>query len=320
MTDPTGPAFVLLGLGARRLRDAADRARLADGAAAAARARGHADVTVVECQDAPALRATSREAAAAGAGLVVAVGGDGTVREVAGVLAGSGVPLGIVPAGTGNLLATTLGVPRDAAAALSTLRTDEPRPVDVGEASWSGAGAGHPAGTSAFVVAAGVGLDARFLAAASGEAKRRYGIGAYLVAALGQATDLRPRPTTLLVDGERHDSESIIVLVASAGELIPGLLGPRLPLRPDDGMLHVFVVRGGVVGSVVGTLELLAAGSPGRTPTGSAWRFAAREVVVDIEADPPEPIEVDGDPVGRGRLEARIRSGAVRVLAPPIRS
>jgi len=273
-------------------------------------------VTVVECRDTAELQATTSEAVEGAVGLVVAIGGDGTVRDTAGVLAGSAIPLGIVPAGTGNLLAATLGVPRDAAAALAALRDGEPRSIDLGEASWAGAATGEPAGSSAFVVATGAGLDARFLAAASAEAKRRYGIGAYLAAALAQATDLRPRPTTLVVDGQRHETESIVVLIANAGELIPGLLRPRLPVRPDDGWLHVFVVRGGVVGSVIGALELLAAGEAGRTATGSASRFSAREVIVEIDVDPPDPVQVDGDRVGAGRLEARVRPGAVRILVP----
>lgn len=271
---------------------------------------------MVECRDTAELQATTSEAVEGGVGLVVAIGGDGTVRDTAGVLAGSAIPLGIVPAGTGNLLAATLGVPRDAAAALAALRDGEPRSIDLGEASWAGAATGEPAGSSAFVVATGAGLDARFLAAASAEAKRRYGIGAYLAAALAQATDLRPRPTTLVVDGQRHETESIVVLIANAGELIPGLLRPRLPVRPDDGWLHVFVVRGGVVGSVIGALELLAAGEAGRTATGSASRFSAREVIVEIDVDPPDPVQVDGDRVGAGRLEARVRPGAVRILVP----
>ena len=315
MPDPSGPALVAVGLGARRLRDPARREQLARAAAEAARARGHRDVTIVECADAAALRVATGEAAAGGIGLVVAVGGDGTVREVVGGLSEQGIPLGIVPAGTGNLLAAALGLPRRIETALAALRTAEPRSIDHGEAEWSGS-ADQPPGSSPFVVATGAGLDARFVSAASGEAKRRYGIGAYLVAALAQATDLRPRPTTIVADGVRHDTASIVVLIANAGELIPGLLGPRLPVRPDDGWLHVFVVRGGVVGSALGALELLAAGEPGRSATGSAMRLKAREVSVEIDVDPPDPVQVDGDRVGAGRLTARLRPSAVLVLAP----
>ena len=96
--------------------------------------------------------------------------------------------------------------------------------------------------------------------------------------------------------------------IANAGELIPGLLGPRLPVRPDDGWLHVFVVRGGVVGSVArGARAALGRRTPGRTTTGSAWRLTAHEVSVEIDVEPPDPVQVDGDRVGTGRLEARLR-------------
>jgi diacylglycerol kinase family enzyme len=110
----------------------------------------------------------------------------------------------------------------------------------------------------------------------------------------------------------------VLVLIANAGELLPGLLAPRLPILPDDGLLHVFVLRGGLVGSVVGALELLAVADPGRTPTGSALRTAGREVSVEIDVDPPDPVQVDGDRVGSGRLEARVRPSAVRVLVPAV--
>jgi diacylglycerol kinase family enzyme len=314
MADPGGRALVVLGLGASRLHDPTARDDLTREAVRGARERGHAAVEVVPCADAAALRATVAEAADDGVGLVVAVGGDGTVREAAGVLVDRGIPLAIVPAGTGNLLASTLGIPRGSAGAIATVAHGAPRAIDVGEASWTSALDDGPT-RSPFVVACGTGLDARLVGAAPAAAKRRFGIGAYLVAAIGQALDLRPRPAHLVVDGEAIETEAIVVLVANAGELLPGLLGPRLPLRPDDGRLHVFVVRGGVVGSVVAALELLAAGV-GPTPTGQGLRLTATSVEVDIDVEPPEPVQVDGDRVGHGRLTARIRPAAVPVIVP----
>jgi diacylglycerol kinase family enzyme len=313
----TGPALIVLGLGASGLHDPAARDRLALAAADAARRRGHRDATVVACPDAAALRTTVVAAVSDGVGLVVAIGGDGTVREAAGGVAGSGTALAIVPAGTGNLLAAALAVPGDVAGAMTTIATGSVRRMDVGRASWGVVGGTDEGrGRSPFVVACGAGLDARFVEAASGEAKRRFGIGAYLGAALAQITDLRPRPTQVVVDGEAVETESVVVLVANAGELIPGVLGPRLPVRPDDGWLHVFVVRGGLVGSLVGALELLAAASPGPTSTRSGQRWLARAVSVRVDVEPPEPIQVDGDRVGEGSLEATIEPGAVQVVVP----
>jgi diacylglycerol kinase family enzyme len=310
-----GPALVVLGLGASGLHDPAARTRLGREASDAARARGHRETAIVECPDAATLRTTVSAAAAGGVGLIVAVGGDGTVREAAGAIAGTASELAIVPAGTGNLLATTLGIPRGSRAAMSTIRSGSIRAVDLGRARW-GSGAAADSGESAFVVACGAGLDARFVDGATKDAKRRFGIGAYLGAALAQVGDLRPRPTRLVLDGEAVETESIVVLIANAGELIPGVLGPRLPVRPDDGWLHVFVLRGGVVGSLVGALELLVGEAPGRTMTGSGLRRLVREVTVDVDVDPPEPIQVDGDRVGAGSLSATIEPTAVRIVVP----
>jgi diacylglycerol kinase family enzyme len=317
VSDVPGPALVVLGLGASGLHDPATRAALGEAAAEAARARGHPDVSIVACPDAAALRSTVASGVASGIHLVVAIGGDGTVREAAGAVAGSPAELAVVPAGTGNLLATAIGIPRDRRAALGVVRRGRVRPIDIGRARWQGpTGSRSEAGSSAFVVACGVGLDARFVRTATKEAKRRFGIGAYLGAALAQVGDLTPRPTRLLLDGELVDTESIVVLVANAGELIPGVLGPRLPLRPDDGWLHVFVLRGGVVGSLVGALELLVGAGPGRTPTGSGFRALAREVEVTVEGEPHEPVQVDGDQVGSGDLAATIEPAAVRAIVP----
>jgi diacylglycerol kinase family enzyme len=318
VSDRPGPALVALGLGASGLHDPSRRDELARAAAAAAVARGHRDTSIAACPDAAALRATTEAAVADGVGLIVAIGGDGTVRETAGAVAGTATELAVVPAGTGNLLASTLGIPRDRRSAVGTIRSGTIRAIDLGRARWAVGSSPTTAttGTSPFVVAAGAGLDARFVRAATRAAKRRFGIGAYLGAALAQVGDLSPRPTRLVLDGEVVETESIVVLVANAGEIIPGLLGPRLPLRPDDGWLHVFVLRGGIVGSLVGAIELLVGATEGPTATRSGMRRLARSVTVEVDVEPPEPIQVDGDVVGAGSLWATIEPAAVRVVVP----
>lgn len=308
-----GPALIVVSARSRHVRQPQARADLLAAVIGAARTRGHEDVEVIESGGPSAVDAAVRGAVAKGVTLVVAIGGDGLVREVASPLSGTGVALGIVPGGTGNLLASALRVPRSAPAAVRLLTTARARPIDHGVASWA-AGPGGAAGSGGFFVACGAGLDARLVGGATAEAKRRFGIAAYMGAALATAGDLRPRATRLVIDGSVHETRTVVVLVANAGELIPGMLGPRLPVAPDDGLLDVFVLHGGVVGSLHGALELLAAGGPGVGRAG--LRLLGREVRVEVE--PPEPIQLDGDVLGASPLEVRVVAGGLSVLGGPL--
>ena len=302
--------FLIVAAGASRLVDPGRRDALVAAAAAAIRSRTGSDPEIRVTATAAAGRAAAREATAAGAPLVIVAGGDGSVRSVATVLAGTGVALGIVPGGTGNLLAAALGIPRSPARAVAALATARERPIDLGRA-WVGAAA-IPV---PFIVAAGMGFDARVMAATTERRKRSLGIAAYFAAATAVATRIRPFPVRLVVDGAVHETDALGVLVANAGELIPGLLRPRLPLVPDDGLLDVLVARGrGVLGGSRAALELLL-GRGVHTDIGPyAARFAGRHI--EVSTPSREPVEVDGDVVGGGVLVAEVMPFAVRVLVP----
>ena len=118
------------------------------------------------------------EAARAGVDLVMAAGGDGTVTACAAGLAGQAVPLAILPAGTGNLLAFNLGIPLDLAQALEVALTGVDRKIDLGNAN------GRP-----FVAMAGLGVDAKMLRSTSEAAKKRFGYAAYVAAVLRHVAD-----------------------------------------------------------------------------------------------------------------------------------
>ena len=166
-----------------------------------------------------------------------------------------------------------------------------------------------------FIVACGTGFDAELIAATSPEMKRRYGVAAYFLAASRLLGHLRPRPTVLTIDGVRTELESVVVLVANCGEPIPGLLRPRLPIEPDDGMLHVFVLpRGGILGGIRGALELMTAAAAGFSPSGAAVRLSGTSVRVEVT--PAGATEVDGDPFPAASLDARVRAGVLPVLLP----
>jgi diacylglycerol kinase (ATP) len=300
---------------------------VASGIAAPAR-RGRVVASVVRAVEdrtglAPVVVDSSPEAArealslARDAPLVAVVGGDGTIRESAAALAGSGVPIAIVPAGTGNVFAAALGIPRRIPDAVRVITEGRPQAVDLGRASWGRVVDGREAaadGSMAFAVACGIGFDARVMSTASTELKRRLGFFAYVVATLREATRLKPVTFRIDADGDVHEVSGLVVLIANCGQLIPGLIGPRHPLDPTDGLLDVIVVAAGSLpGGLLGAAEsLLAGGAPHRQPRSLRLRAGRVRVV----ADPREPVQIDGDAHAADWLEGAALPGALTILRP----
>ncbi len=238
--------------------------------------------------------------------VVVSYGGDGTAMQVAAGLVGSGIPLGLVPGGTGNLLAGNLRLPRGPAAAARALLAARPIPVDLGVVE-------RADGLHYFAVAAGAGFDAELMAGTAAAAKRRWKMGAYVARALHTLHKVRSAPHRVTVDGRSEELDAAMVLVANCGELIPPFLRLRPDIVPDDGWLDVVALRAdGVVGSVAAFLALLRGATAER---GRLWIARGRAVRVETLAGPPRPVQLDGDAAGETPFEARILPGALQVLA-----
>lgn len=306
--DPTAPLLVI-NPRASRLRDAERRDAIVDVVSRAVLARTGRDPTIVD--DTKDVAATALEAVT-DAPLVVAIGGDGTVRHAAGILADRSIQMAIVPAGTGNVLAGSLGI-RGLRSAVTAIREGVPRTIDLGMAEWGRPGSTRADGSGVFVAAAGVGLDARIMDAAHEEWKRQMRFGAYVGATLREVTRLAAADYVITADDETIERHAHLVLVANAGEIIPGRLGPREPVDPGDGRLDLFVVGGkGVPGGLRSAAELLLRKG---AIDGSAVRRRVHEV--RIESEPPQPIEIDGDVHAPGWLAARIVPAAVALLVDP---
>ena len=259
-------------------------------------------------------------ASARSAPLVVVVGGDGTLRETASILGGSGVPLAIVPTGTGNVFAAALGIPRRTSAAIGLITSGRPGPVDLGRAAWGPTSSQITAAngnrrTHVFTVACGLGLDARVMAGASADLKRRLGFGAYVVATAREAARLRPAMYHIEVHDDVHQVRGLVVLIANCGQIVPWLIGPRRRIDPTDGLLDVFVVTADGLPSGVSSAAgmLLSAAEP---PQRRARSLRLRAARVRVTAEPREPIQVDGDPHEADWLEAQLEPGAIQVLRP----
>lgn len=247
----------------------------------------------------------------AGRPLVVAVGGDGTILEAAEACAAHGIPLAIVPGGTGNVLAGTLRI-RGLWSSVQTVGTGQPRAIDLGQARWAALDGPDVVHERAFTVACGMGFDARIMALAEGEWKRRVGFGAYIGAAVHALTRLESAHFRIVADGHPIEMEGMLVLVGNCGDLIPGRLGARRPLDPGDGLLDLLVVGGrDPLQGLRGAIDLLW-----RTADSDdhVIRRGVRQVRVD--AEPGQPVQVDGDHHPPGWLEATVRPGALTILVP----
>lgn len=241
----------------------------------------------------------ARDAVERGATLVCALGGDGTVRAVAQALVGTRVALGLLPGGTGNLLARNLsGGVHDLADAARDAFTGRDRSIDVG---WlvldptADQEQGVPAAADnvhCFTVMAGIGFDAQMLGDAPEGVKDRVGWAAY-VASGGRHLSDPPFELELVTDGDTSSvRKARTVVVGNCGELTGGMV--LLPdARVDDGLLDVATVSPESLTQWIGVAARVLTK---RDDGPSLERVSGREVTVRV--DPAQLCEVDGDVLG----------------------
>jgi diacylglycerol kinase family enzyme len=243
----------------------------------------------------------ARDALTAGARLIVAAGGDGTVRACAHALAGTGVPLAIVPRGTANLAARALGIPARLDAALATGFGGRNLQVDLAEAEGM-----------LFAAMAGIGLDAAVVSGTPDLLKRHLGWLAYAAGGVTRLAGQQRAFTVRLDGGPALTRRARSVVVGNVG-LLPGGFSLLPDARLDDGLLDVGILApSGPAG-----WSLVAR----RVITGSRHddlnleRYRARQI--KIEADAGLPREVDGEVIARGRsLTVTVHPGALLVRVP----
>jgi diacylglycerol kinase (ATP) len=253
----------------------------------------------------------SMQALEADVDLVCPLGGDGTVREVAEVVVGSGVPLGLLPGGTGNLLARTLGLPfDDLGSALRVALTGRPQHVDVGRVAFDVSGEDERPRERVFLVMAGLGFDAAMMEGAPERLKARVGWLAYALSGLRnlRGPDVRVRIT---VDDRPSFRRRVrTVLVGNSGTLTGGIvLIPEASVT--DGWLNAVAMSPkGVLGWAVVAARVLTKGGHDRVE-----RIPCRQL--EVHTDRPQQAQLDGDTVGFVRaMRVRVDPGALLVQMP----
>jgi diacylglycerol kinase (ATP) len=241
----------------------------------------------------------AREAAGSGADVVAACGGDGTVLEVARGLAGTGVPLAILPSGTANLLARDLGIPRRwrEAAALIFDRSAVIRAVDMAQVG------------DLLFFHLGIGLEGEMVRRAASMNKNAAGLPVYYLAALAALPSARPAHYRLTLDGEPVEVNGINCTITTYGHIGPVSL-TRL-IDPGDGLLDVIVIRRADLKRLLlaGTSALLSCDL-----SRAIWHRQAREIT--LEVDPPQPITGDGECVTLNDIIVRAAPGAAHIVTP----
>lgn len=271
-------------------------------------AAGAEEVLVAETTEHDPGREAVQRALALRVDVVVAAGGDGTVMSCVSALAGSPVPLAVLPSGTGNLLANNLDLPGDPEGAAEVAMHGRTRRLDVGALDGDGVDGDR------FVVMSGMGFDAAMLRDANPAAKERVGAFAYVLSGLRQI-GRRPAEYHIVLDGLPAFSRLAQgMLVGNLGRLQGGL--EVLPgAEPDDGVLDVGVLQ---TRSLAGWLRLafrvlLRRGRRGAGPPLELFR-ATR---VEIDCSRPQPIERDGDPAPpRRHFAVQILPGALTLCVP----
>jgi YegS/Rv2252/BmrU family lipid kinase len=254
-----------------------------------------------------ALTRAARRAIKKGCDVVVVVGGDGAILRVAPALADTKAVLGIVPMGTGNLLAGNLGIPKDVPDAVRVVAGGRHRRIDLGHAVVAGK-------RYDFSVACGIGFDAQVMDKTGAGQKRRWGKLAYLANAATQIGGISNIPLEITLDGESTVTEGAQVFIANFGSMLAGI-SPRRAVRPDDGFLDVIVVRAsGPLHGLLGGWEALRQTALGESSSGRAFRAQAR--VVRIDTRPRSLVEVDGSVVGQTPVEVSILPSALTVIVP----
>lgn len=243
-----------------------------------------------------------------GADMLIAHGGDGTLMEIAPVIAGTGRPLGLLPAGTGNRLADNLGIPWSPHGAADTILAGRTRAIDVGRMKTAEV-------TRYFAVAAGCGFDAEVMERATAELKRRWGVGAYFGTAFRLAVNLPRAHLRIEADGQVYEREAVSVLLANAGEILPTRrkFAPHIIL--DDGMLDIIILEAAGIMGALHVAARLASGFSG----GVRGITFLRAKQVRITSETPMAAQADGELCGHLPLDAELLAGALTVLAPPAR-
>lgn len=257
-----------------------------------------------EPPDAASALEAARRAARAGVRAVVAAGGDGTVAQALRGTAGTGIPVAILPFGTGNQLAANFDIPTSLEGSVRVAVEGKVEKIDLGRVNGE-----------YFALIAGAGLDAEVMADATAELKSRLGFAAYLVAGLKHVVP-RPADYRIVADGEVVEVRAAMVLLANVGQVAAGTLPVELQVGPrvsfQDGLVDVCVYAPKNLPEMAQVMWKVVR----QQFAGDDRMLFLQARKVRIESDPTVPVQLDGEPAGETPLEVEMEPLAGRIMVP----
>ena len=239
---------------------------------------------------------------ASGYDAVFTLGGDGTAMEVVDALAGSPTPVGLLPGGTGNLIARSLGVPLGVRAAVRSLLAGAYARIDLGRL----AGGRH------FAFTAGVGIDARMIDETPARLKRRIGVAAYAIAASRALIRRQTFHARVEIDGEVLEREASAVFVANFGAVLNDLFHFGPGIRYDDGVLDVCIFSPRTLRDTARIMYRLFR-KDFRSDDCVVYRPGRS---IRVETKPPRLVQADGELVGTTPFDVTVEPLAASLLMP----
>ena len=242
---------------------------------------------------------------------VAVVGGDGTLHGLLPALAGSGVPLGLIPSGSGNDTARALGIPKNADRALALILNGHTQKIDLLDTT------DKNEQSQLTLTAVAIGLDAAVAADVNGSAYKKWcnrlGLGslAYVIGLLRTLGRFKPRDVTVTVDGKTRRFERCWLSAVTNVPTYGGGLRISPSAQPDDGLIHLCVVHACSVPRFLMIFPTVLFGKHVRW-TQYVTQLSGSEAA--IEASPPMLAFGDGEPAGQTPLRTAIRPGQLDFL------
>jgi diacylglycerol kinase (ATP) len=232
--------------------------------------------------------------------LVVAAGGDGTVSAVIDGLVGSTIPLGIIPAGTGNLIAREVNIPLEIDDAVALIAgTHKFRKIDA-----------MRIGKRAYILNVSVGISASVIGGTTHKNKSRFGRIAYLGTAILKMFTFRNRYLAVAIDGKTRAYRAAEVTISNC-DILSKILYPKGPdVSIDDGHLDVWILSSKTLLDYPRYLFQMIT----RRPAKNLSHFINSEKSVSIKSRVPLPVQADGDIIGTTPVKVEVLPGALTVL------